>query len=415
VGPGNNSGLIVRVLRSRPWWVQTDKRKEANLIWTSLKHSKTLKKLPSGKNVQIEIVRNFSLPRKKQQDSQMFGFHLVLDSIFFQKIESSGFSSVKLCNKLEENEQIASKKLLFSNMKSLYSRLNKNLFEVIPVTFHVKSTNDPEFSDFEAFFNSNPNSIWIVKPGENTNRGKGISLAASVSEVKALVSDKSSSHTCIIQKYIERPLLINKRKFDIRCFALMTSVNSVIQGYFYTEGYIRTSSKEFSLKNLENKFIHLTNDAIQKHSEDYGKFEPSNKMSYAELQNYITQTYPKHGINFEKDLLSKIKEIVSDSFSSVSQKIDPHRRLNCFELFGFDFMIDEDFHVWLIEANTNPCLETSCAFLSRVIPACIDNTFRIVADPLFPSFDNRKGCSWIEEGNIGNKFELVYNELIGTR
>ena len=53
--------------------------------------------------------------------------------------------------------------------------------------------------------------------------------------------------TTIIQKYIDYPLLINKRKFDFRVFALITSINSHIKGYFYEDGYIRTSSREFDI------------------------------------------------------------------------------------------------------------------------------------------------------------------------
>lgn len=41
----------------------------------------------------------------------------------------------------------------------------------------------------------------------------------------------------------------------------------------YQEGYIRTSSQEFKINNLNNKMIHLTNDAVQKKGEGYGKFE----------------------------------------------------------------------------------------------------------------------------------------------
>jgi hypothetical protein len=70
--------------------------------------------------------------------------------------------------------------------------------------------------------------------------------------------------TLIVQKYMENPYLYNKRKFDIRCYLLITTVNGILKGYFYNEGYIRTTSKEYNLKNLDNKFIHLTNDAIQK-------------------------------------------------------------------------------------------------------------------------------------------------------
>ena len=54
---------------------------------------------------------------------------------------------------------------------------------------------------------------------------------------------------------------------------LLTSVNGKQKGYWYKEGYIRTSSIAFSTKNLDNKYIHLTNDAIQKHGNKFEKHE----------------------------------------------------------------------------------------------------------------------------------------------
>jgi hypothetical protein len=49
----------------------------------------------------------------------------------------------------------------------------------------------------------------------------------------------------------------------------------------------RTSSKEFSMNNLSNKYVHLTNDAIQKNSDDYGKFENANKLSFNDFDKYF--------------------------------------------------------------------------------------------------------------------------------
>jgi hypothetical protein len=46
-------------------------------------------------------------------------------------------------------------------------------------------------------------------------------------------------------------------------------------------------------------------------------------------------------------------------------------------------MIDDNFKVYLIEANTNPCLETGCPLLTRIIPEVLDSSFRIAIDPLF--------------------------------
>jgi tubulin polyglutamylase TTLL1/tubulin monoglycylase TTLL3/8 len=68
---------------------------------------------------------------------------------------------------------------------------------------------------------------------------------------------------------------------------MLTSINGNLKGYTYEEGYLRTCVSEYSLKNLSNRYVHLTNDAIQKKSEDYGKFEPGNKMGYEEFQRYL--------------------------------------------------------------------------------------------------------------------------------
>lgn len=46
---------------------------------------------------------------------------------------------------------------------------------------------------------------------------------------------------------------------------------------------------------------------------------------------------------------------------SVKSSIKPSKA--CFELFGYDFLIDNEFETWLIEVNTNPCLEESSPLL----------------------------------------------------
>lgn len=77
--------------------------------------------------------------------------------------------------------------------------------------------------------------------------------------------------THIVQAYIERPLLYCKRKFDLRHYMMITCINGFIKGYWYKEGYVRTTSNEYSLTD-NCCSIHLTNDAVQKNLPDYGKF-----------------------------------------------------------------------------------------------------------------------------------------------
>lgn len=73
-------------------------------------------------------------------------------------------------------------------------------------------------------------------------------------------------------------------------------------------------------------------------------------------------------------------------------------------------MIDEDFVVYLIEANTNPCLETNSSVLSRLVPGMLDASFSIAIDPLLPPPDlNFKRA---HESLHENKYVLVFDEAI---
>ena len=92
--------------------------------------------------------------------------------------------------------------------------------------------------------------------------------------------------TYIIQSYLERPFLYQKRKFDIRHFIMISSVGGRIKGYWYEFGYLRTTSFEYSINNNFTN-IHLTNDAVQKYLPEYGKYEKGNKLSYEDFQRYL--------------------------------------------------------------------------------------------------------------------------------
>lgn len=164
---------------------------------------------------------------------------------------------------------------------------------------------------------------------------------------------------------------------------MVTSVNGHLKGFNYLDGYLRTSAREFNLTNL-NKYIHLTNDAVQKKCDDYGKHEFGNKVSFGEYQQYLNQTVPKLNVDFKQHVFSQIRHIMKDSIKACYNLLDPMKRQHSFEILGYDFMLDENFKVYLIEANTNPCLETTCPILQKVITDVVDSGFRLSLDPLFP-------------------------------
>ena len=150
----------------------------------------------------------------------------------------------------------------------------------------------------------------------------------------------------------------------------------------YREGYIRTSSSEYSLKSedVENRFIHLTNNAVQKYSNAYGTYEEGNQLSFTDFENYIQNNYEGNHISFKGRIISFIKEMICKTLFSVRKKINSENRQNSFEIFGYDFIIDSDFNPWLIEINSNPCLELSSKLLQMLIPRMINDAFKLTLD-----------------------------------
>lgn len=89
---------------------------------------------------------------------------------------------LKIYNKLEDNYHLSNKKALFLNMRFYYESIGKDPFIALPITFHIKKgLEDPEYHRFKALYDSYPagdkTNIWILKPGECTNRGVGISVS----------------------------------------------------------------------------------------------------------------------------------------------------------------------------------------------------------------------------------------------
>ena len=78
------------------------------------------------------------------------------------------------------------------------------------------------------------------------------------------------------------------------------------------------------------------------------------------------------------------------TFNAVRRTIDPNRRKFCFELFGYDFILDEDFNSWLIEVNTNPCLEESSELLKKLLPRMIEDMLKLTVDLQFPKSSIRR-------------------------
>jgi hypothetical protein len=100
--------------------------------------------------------------------------------------------------------------------------------------------------------------MWLLKPA-NENQGKGIQIFSELDHIIRFLESSIKFSYWVIQKYIEKPLLFKGRKFDIRVWAVALSNHDY---YFYDTGYLRTSSQDYTMDNLVDDYIHLTNNCL---------------------------------------------------------------------------------------------------------------------------------------------------------
>lgn len=88
-----------------------------------------------------------------------------------------------------------------------------------------------------------------------------------------------------------------------------------------------------------------------------------------------------------------------------------NQRRYCMEIFGYDFIVDSDLKTWLIEVNTNPCIEESSGLLKMLVPRMIDDAFKLTLDVVFPpktKVDNTESIFPVTKySNNDNLWELL--------
>ena len=249
--------------------------------------------------------------------------------------------------------------------------------------------------------NENEKNNDINNNEENENEKEILNDKTEIKKNEEIKPKKYSTMHCsndiIIQKYLDIPLLYYNRKFDIRCFVLIDSNFNV---FYCKEGHLKGSSEKYNLNN-RNKFIHITNHSIQKKSNNFEKYEFGNEISYKDFKEYlINENIPLE--KFDK-LINDMKNLIIISMNSVKGKLNRINDVLCFEIFGYDFIIDKNFKPWILEINNNPGLGISSPLIEKLIPRMLDDAFRLTIDKVFETkYDNN--C--FINGEYISKFKL---------
>mgnify|MGYP001252126076 CR=1 FL=1 len=251
--------------------------------------------------------------------------------------------------------ELTRKDMMVKNIKRYLKERHKDGFETldyVPTTYLLPA----DYSLFVEEFRRNPHSMWIMKPTAKA-RGIGIFLVNKLAQIKKWANSRSMSgpgSNYVISRYVDNPLLIGGKKFDLRIYVLVTSYRP-LRVFIHEDGFARFTAARYNndVTDLDNMYVHLTNVAIQKNGDDYNE-KHGNKWILKNLRLYMEATV---GYNKTTLLFQQIEDVIISSLKAVQNVIinDKH----CFECYGYDVIIDDNLKPWLVEVNASPSLGAS--------------------------------------------------------
>jgi len=248
-------------------------------------------------------------------------------------------------------------------------------------------------------------NIWMLKPA-GKSRGRGIQLTALLSKIHQVGVGRGAEARWIAQKYIENPLIIGNKKFDMRQWVVVTQWNP-LSVWFYEDCYLRFSFADYDPARLKNRFAHLTNNSVSKHAKEFEEQRDDTMWHSSSFQEHLKSV---HGGADEDPWLSKIqpkmKEIVLRSLESVQDVMQA--RPNSFQLFGYDFMVSDDLETWLIEVNSSPDLSYSTSTTKGLVKQMLEDLVKVVIDAeRFGSSLSRPRRKWDKLKLDTGRFKLL--------
>lgn len=395
-----------------------------------------------------------------------------------------GFHRFQKANHFPASWQLGRKDLLWKNVYRMKRQFGNPQFNIMPVSFVLPD----DFTSWVAAREQNPGAVWIYKPA-SLSCGKGIKLLSSSSTPAA--DKKLSQKNGVIQRYLDRPMMINGYKYDLRIYVVVTSFDP-LKVYLNSEGLVRFATERYAKptpENLNHRTMHLTNYSVNKHSESYvknldagkapdpgprpGALSPvldadsgdedlaegecsaagskartaaedeqqegeedaegaeegdedpgsptlpngnagepgfESKWSFAQLREHCQEVGQDYDLMMEriKDLIIKTLLAAEPPMVNVwhqganyatsgaaSVQLGPNQ--TCFEIYGFDVMVDDALKPWLLEVNTFPSISSSSPFDKRVKTMLVADSLTLAG---FLPFDHELVDKAMKEDNV---------------
>ncbi|KAM7387905.1 hypothetical protein PAMP_024116 [Pampus punctatissimus] len=202
---------------------------------------------------------------------------------------------------------------------------------------------------------------FIVKPA-NGAMGHGISLIRNCEKLPA-------QEHFIVQEYLDKPFLMEGYKFDLRIYILVTSCDP-LRIFLYNDGLVRMGTEKYhapSEANLSQLYMHLTNYSVNKHNENFERDETVDKGSKRSI-SWFTEFLRINDYDVAK-FWGDVSELVVKTLIVAEPHVlhayrmcrpgqPPGSDSVCFEVLGFDIILDRKLKPWLLEINRAPSFGT---------------------------------------------------------
>ncbi|CAH0727715.1 unnamed protein product, partial [Brenthis ino] len=193
------------------------------------------------------------------------------------------------------------------------------------------------------------NVVWIHKPVAQS-QGRGIFLFRSVCDMRF-------GSPAVVQRYIERPLLIAGYKFDLRLYVCVPGYRP-LTAYMYAEGLARFGTDKYTLSDIHNPYRHLTNSSLNKTGPRYAECKDRIGSGCKWTLKQVRRALVGRWGAVEWLVWQRIRALVTLTLLAQAAGTPPAR--NCFEFYGFDVLLDDTLKPWLIEVNLSPALGADC-------------------------------------------------------